>query len=156
MGRYFARGKPAAERNIEELESSNRVGIEYWDNGPPYHLGIMSTFVADRTDEPGITDSQLGDSAQDEEQERRHDFWRDFRIACKRGFRAGRKTPKLMVDVGKFVLTPFYSVAARIIVTIDNISRESVRRGNLVVGAGRDQYGDDGENLLVVNMDGES
>jgi hypothetical protein len=50
-----------------------------------------------------------------------------------------------------FVLKPVYAVLARTVAALDRISRVSVRQGYLRVGVGREEYADDGENILALD-----
>ena len=74
--------------------------------------------------------------------------WARFTHGCERGALAGRQAVKPLTSGAKTVLKPVYLVAARSLAVLDSVARLSLRMGNSRVGAGRDDYGDDGENLM--------
>jgi hypothetical protein len=87
--------------------------------------------------------------------DRRREIWERFVVARRRGARDGETGPEADGRWARIGLQPVYAVAARTLVALDNISRVSVRQGNLRVGVGREEYADDGENVLRFDMNTE-
>jgi hypothetical protein len=122
-------GAHTSERFLGDIERENKVGFGYDESQPSPNQGIS---------------------------DRGREFWVTFRRACQRGAQAGKQAPKRIVEGARTMLKPIYAVAARTLLVLDDISGVSVRRGDMRVGVGREEYSDDGENLLIIDMDTEN
>lgn len=115
------------ERMWTEIEHENRLDVEFYED-------------------PHETRREM------EERQRRNRG--RIVVAWQWGIQVGKETPWAVVTGVEWVFKPIYFVASGILVGMDNIARESVRQGNLI-GRGRGEYADDGENLLAIDVDAE-